>query len=121
MPLLVETCGVDGLEEHLKEEFKANHIRIVLYMYRLCIARRVCIDLLVRWISSMTISKTHFSFHYTRNLFEVMLRSPETPSSKKDILTAFDFKNAVTGFFVQAAIASNTENANKIFFIISSP
>ena len=39
-------------------------------MYRLCIARRVGIDLLVRRIGSMSVGKSHFCFHYALNLFE---------------------------------------------------
>ena len=99
MPLFVETCGVDGLEKHLQKKFEAHHIGIVLHMNRLGIARRVGIDLLVRWIGSMSVGKTYLRFHNALNLFEIMLCSPETAASKKDVLTALDFKNPVNLMF----------------------
>ena len=45
--LFIETGGIDGLEEHLQQEFKADHIRIEPHEDRFCIACLIGIDLLV--------------------------------------------------------------------------
>jgi len=84
--LLVETRRVDGLEEHPEQELQADHIGIVLDMYRLSIAGRVGIYFFISRVLRMAIGKSYLSTQYSLYLLKVMLCTPETSSREVDVL-----------------------------------
>ena len=84
--LLVETRRVDGLEEHPEQELQADHIGIVLDMYRLSIAGRVGIDFFISRVLRMAIGKSYLCTQYSLYLLKVMLCTPKTSPRKVDVL-----------------------------------
>ena len=80
MPLFVEAHGVNRLEEHVKQELQTDDLFVIRDMYRLRIARLVCIYLLVSRILRLPVSESYLRIDDTLNLLEVMFCAPEASS-----------------------------------------
>ena len=58
--LTVEAHGIDGLEEHIQQEFKTDYLFIVFDVHRFSIACLVGIDFLIGGIVSISVGKAYF-------------------------------------------------------------
>ena len=82
MSLTVEAHGIDGLEEHIQQEFKTDYLFIVLDVHRFSIASLVGIDFLIGGIVGISVGKAYFRCADTLYLFEEMLGAPEASSGQ---------------------------------------
>lgn len=99
LALLVQAERIDGLEVQFQQQLKGDHIGIVLDLDRLGKAGVTSLDLLVRGVVQMTVSKAYFGLGNSPYLFEIMLSAPEAPA--RQIYFLYLSHNALSLFFTK--------------------
>ena len=82
--LPIETCGLDGLEEHVEQKLQVDHLFVVDHVNRFGMARRVGVDFFVARVFGISVCKPHFRIRYAFDLFEEVLSAPEASSCQID-------------------------------------